>query len=70
MGVAFKNVKKIETYKVVKISFAAEKGLLNSYFNSEKANLRNKQVWGKEGPVLDSLLPLYQRYTFVNIVQG
>jgi len=44
MGVAFKNVKKIETYKVVKISFAAEKGLLNSYFNSEKANLRNKQV--------------------------
>lgn len=39
---------------MIKIYFVEEKcfGLLNSYFKSEKANLRNKQEWGVEGLLL------------------
>lgn len=49
--------KKMKTYQVIKIYFAEEKGF--DLLKSKKANLRNKQVWGKEGHFLDSLLSLY-----------
>lgn len=42
--------KKMKTYRVIKIYFADEKGfgLLNSYFKSEKANVRIKREVRKD----------------------